>query len=191
MVKKDFILFISIFCVLALISGSTFAYWQWQADTNKSVVFNTSHGIEDYITYNAGTSHFVGDFEPVSSFCNGMSNTISFSKSSVVANETLTATIKMDVNSTTTNIKNSNYVKWAITSGNSSNCGTALHTGTFKNVSSGATVTLETDVEITTSTKTFTIWLWVDSSGGTSLNSLSGETIDVNIWTQIDMTSTD
>lgn len=189
MCKKDLILFVSIFCVLALISGSTFAYWGWQSDVNKSVVFNTSHGIEDYITYNEGEAHFVGDFNPSSNHCGGKSNTISFSKSSEVASETLMATINMTVNSIENNIKNSQYVKWAITSGGSSPCGTALASGTFYNKNNGNIITLRTE-EITTSTKTFTIWLWVDSSG-TNLNSLSGETIDVNIWTQIDMTSSD
>lgn len=190
MCKKDIILFVSIFCVLALISGSTFAYWGWSSDTNKSVVFNTSHGIEEYIVYDAGEAHFVGNFQPSSTYCGGKSNTLSFSKTSEVAVETLMATIKMDVNSIQSNISSSNYVKWAITSGDSSSCGTALASGTFYGKSSGDVITLLENQEITTSTKTFTIWLWIDSSG-TNLSSLSGETIDVNIWTQIDMTSTD
>lgn len=190
MCKKDIILFISIFCVLALISGSTFAYWGWQSDTNKSVVFNTSHGIEDYVTYDAGEARFVGNFQPSSSHCGGKSNTLSFSKSSEVASETLMATIKMDINSIQSNISASQYVKWTITSGTSASCGTALASGTFYGKSNGNVVTLLADQEITTSTKTFTVWLWIDSAG-TNLSSLSGETLDVNIWTQIDMTSTD
>lgn len=191
--RKDFILFISIFCVLALISGSTFAYWSWSSDTNKSVVFNTSHGIEDYFVYDEGTSHFVGNFQPSANYCSGMSNTISFYKTSEVAAETLTATINMDVNYIGSNTRSSNAVYWVITSGESLSCtgdlSNALHSGTFSGVSNGSTITLETDVIVTTSAKTFTIWIWIDSSKATS--SLSGETIDVNVWTQIDMTSTD
>ena len=190
MCKKDIILFISIFCVLALISGSTFAYWGWQSDTNKSVVFNTSHGIEEYIVYDAGEARFVGNFQPSSTHCGGKSNTLSFSKTSEVAAETLMATIKMDINSIQSNISASQHVKWSITSGDSSSCGTALASGTFYGKSNGNVVTLLADQEITTSTKTFTVWLWIDSAG-TNLSSLSGETIDVNIWTQVDMTSTD
>ena len=190
MCKKDIILFVSIFCVLALISGSTFAYWGWQSDTNKSVVFNVSSGIEEYITYDAGESRFVGNFQPSSNHCGGKSSTLSFSKSNEVAAETLLATIKMDINSIQTNIRNSQYVKWSVTSGDSTSCGTALATGTFYGKNSGDVITLLADQEITTATKMYTVWLWIDSAG-TNLGSLSGETIDVNIWSQIDMTSTD
>lgn len=194
MCKKDIILFISIFCVLALISGSTFAYWSWGSNVNKSVVFNTSHGVEDYFVYDEGYSYFKGNFLPTANYCSGMSNTISFYKLSEVANETLTATINMDVNHIGTNTRSSNAVYWVITSGNSSSCtgnlSDALHYGTFNGVADNATISLETDVAVTTSAKTFTIWIWINNAGS-NLSSLSGETIDVNVWTQVDMTSTD
>lgn len=192
--KKDLILFISIFCVLALISGSTFAYWGWQSDTNKTVVFNTmiSTDIEKYIIYDAGEARFVGNFQPSSSHCGGKSNTLSFSRTSDLPSDTFTATIKMDINSIQSAISNSQYVKWAVTSGASSSCGSStLASGNFYGKSNGNVITLLADQEITTSKKTFTVWLWIDSAGGSSNNSLSGATIDVNIWTQIDMTSTD
>ena len=40
--KRDIILFVSIFCILSLIAGGTYAYWSWDSGTNNSVVFNTS-----------------------------------------------------------------------------------------------------------------------------------------------------
>jgi len=191
MCKKDIILFVSIFCVLALISGSTFAYWGWESDENKSVVFNTSHGIEDYFVYDEGDSHFVGDFQPTANYCSSMSNTISFYKTNEVVLQTFTATINMDVNYIGDNTRNSDSVYWLITSGDSSSCtgnlSDALHYGTFNGIANGTTVILETDIEVTTSPKTYTIWIWINSAGS-SLSSLSGETIDVNIWTQVDMT---
>ena len=233
--KKDLILFFSIFCVLALISGSTFAYWGWQSDENKGVVFNTSHGVDKYFVYDEGASRFVGDFQASSSHCGGKSNTIAFAKTSEVDSEILTATIKLTVNSIQTNIKNSNYVKWAVTAGDSSSCGETLSTGTFKGKSNDSEITLLSTVNGssinvmtysqsngTKLTKSqidslldpksssyatnlnnfrtwakangnmFTVWIWIDSSASTShLKSLSGETLDVNMWTQIDMTSVD
>lgn len=192
--KRDIVLFVSIFMVLLLISGGTYAYWEWQSNTNKSVVFNTSHGIEDYVIYDEGNSYFVGNFEPSANYCGGMSNTISFSKKSEIASEKLIATINMNVNSIESNTRNSNAVYWVITSGNSSSCtgnlSDALHYGTFNGKANGAVIPLETDVEITTSTKTFTVWVWINEKGS-NLSLLSGETIDVNVWTQIDMTSVD
>lgn len=194
MKRKDVILFVSIFCVLALIAGGTYAYWGWTSDTNKTVVFNTSKGIKDYFIYDSGDSHFVGNFRPSSTYCGGRSNTISFSKKTEVSSEVLTATIKMDVNKLGSNIRSSDYVGWAITSGNAdpSACtgSNALHTGTFKNVANGSVITLETDIEVLTTTKTYTIWVWINENGQ-NLGNLSGETIDVNVWTQVDMTSND
>lgn len=194
MCKKDIILFISIFCVLALISGSTFAYWGWSSNTNKSVVFNTSHGIEDYFVYDEGSSYFKGNFLPTVNYCSGMSNTISFYKLSEVAGEKLTATINLNVNHIGDNTRSSNAVYWVITSGDSTTCAgnlsDALHYDTFNGVTNGTTIALETDVEVTTSPKTYTIWIWINDAGS-NLSSLSGETIDVNVWTQVDMTSED
>lgn len=198
--KKDIILFISIFCTLALIAGGTYAYWGWQSNTNKSVVFNTSKGIEDYFVYDAGTSHFVGNFEKSTNYCGGMSNTISFRKKSEVANETLSASIKMDVNYIGNNIKQSNAVKWVLVEGNSSVCSGYIDTGTFNGIEKNTTIDLldvdnsgkvEADevIEVETTDKVYTIWIWIDSSLAT--DALSGETIDVNIWTYVDMTSED
>lgn len=193
--KKDAILFISIFCVLALISGGTYAYWMWQSDTNKSVIFNTSKSIEEYIIYDEGESHFVGDFQPSTNYCGGMSNTLSFSINTANANEEelaqlnkgiLVNTIYMDVNSIQSNISASDSVHWVLVAGDSNVCSGYVATGTFKGVKSGDTITLLTDEVITTSTKTFTVWIWIDSAGS-NLSSLSGETIDVNVWSQVDM----
>lgn len=197
--KKDVILFVSIFLVLLLISGGTYAYWTWRSDTSKSVVFNTSKGIEEYILYDAGDSYFVGDFQPSSSFCDGMSNTLSFSLNTEGASAgelaqlnkgILVDTIKMDVNFVGSNTSSSNAVYWVLTSGDSSTCtgnlNSAIDYGTFNGVNSGDVITLLDKEEITTSEKIYTVWIWIDSSGS-NLSSLSGETIDVNVWSQIDM----
>lgn len=198
MCKKDIILFVSIFCVLALISGSTFAYWGWESNVNKSVVFNTSHGIEDYINYDEGDSHFVGNFQPTANYCNNtIYNTISFNKKSADVEIPLIANIYMDVNHIADSIKNSDNVYWALIAGDSSSCtgvlSDALAYGKFKNISSGTTITLLENIWIGTNTTvynqleyatSYTIYIWIDSSGSNS--SLSGSTIDVNIWTQID-----
>lgn len=201
--KKDFILFISIFCVLALISGSTFAYWQWQADTNKTVAFNTSHGIEKYITYNAGTSHFVGNFQPSTNYCNNtVYNTISFNKNSIDLDVTLKASIKMDVNSIASSLKSS-YVHWVVINGEHTSCtgdlDDAVAHGTFVSASSGGVIELLKDIPVVSgylasnseeddggvfSPTVYTIYIWVDSAGSSS--AMSGETLDVNIWTQFD-----
>ena len=77
--KKDIILFISIFCVLGLIVGGTYAYWQWESSETTPVVFNTVMDIDDYIYYDGGESHFVGNFQPSDDYCGGKENADFFS----------------------------------------------------------------------------------------------------------------
>lgn len=199
MKKRDIILFTAIFCLLSVIVGSTYAYWQWRSADDKTLVFNTSRAIKDYIIYDEGDSHFVGDFQPSDNYCGGMSNTLSFSLNTAnmssqelerLGNGMLVDTIKMDVNFIGSNTSASSAVYWVVTSGESTSCtgnlNNALNYGTFNGVRSGDVITLLSNEEITTSTKTFTVWIWIDSAGS-NLSSLSGETIDVNVWSQIDM----
>lgn len=223
MKQKNTILFITIFMFVMMIVGGTYAYWTWSSDVNKNVVFNTAKGLEDYIIYDEGTSHFVGNFQPSSDYCGGISNTIAFLKTAEASDVDLVATVNMDVNSIEDNIRNSDYVKWVITAGDSCSS-TVINSGTFKNVVDGSTITLETNIGIGVFTdesgnsisksnadtmldsndglyntnleyfrenanskgNMFTIWIWIDEAGS-NLSSLSSETIDVNIWTQIDM----
>lgn len=185
--KKDVILFITIFCVLALISGGTYAYWSWSSNTSKSVVFNTSKGIEEYITYDAGDSHFVGDFKDSSTFCDGLHNTVTMSKVVDASEMMLIGTLKMDVNSIESNMKSTDALGWAVISGDGTSCTsdtTALASGTFKNVNSGTTLTLLEDMFIGTSAASYTVYIWLNTA--TASDALSGETLDVNIWTQVD-----
>ena len=69
------------FCLIAvvLVLGGTFAYWTWVSTEDKDVVFSTN-GIEGYIVYDEGDSHFVGDFQPSDTFCESVSTTVSVYK---------------------------------------------------------------------------------------------------------------
>lgn len=228
--KKDIILFVSIFCILALIVGGTYAYWQWESgnDGAVQVVFNTIKDIDDYVYYDGGTSHFVGNFESSSNHCGGKGNTLEFYINDGAPNELnekithnagtadeyqtgiLSAQIMMDVNAITDNIKTTNYVRWAVTAGDEAACSsTTIAAGDFKGKSVGSTIDLFEDLEVktkeifhrascsTTNLCQYTVWVWVSnvndpaSNGGKYLADLEGHTIDVNVWTQINMTSAD
>jgi len=209
--KKDIILFAAIFLVLSMIAGGTYAYWQWVNEEETSVIFNTTKGIDEYIYYDAGESHFVGNFQPSSNHCGGESNTVSFyikngSPAAVTEKDSsgkgvLYTTLMMNVNAIDASITSSSAVKWAVTQGSSSDCGTVLAFGNFNGKTSGSSFQLINNLEILeqsvcgsgnniSSSCKYTIWLWVDSTAS-GLSNLSGKTIDVNIWSQIDMTSAD
>lgn len=209
--KKDIILFSAIFLVLSMIVGGTYAYWQWVNEEDTTVVFNTIKGIDEYIFYDAGESHFVGNFQPSSNHCGGESSTVSFyiksgAPDAVIekdssGNGVLYTSIMMNVNAVDSAITSSSAVKWAVTQGSSADCGTVLASGNFNGKSSGNSFQLINNLEILeqsicgsgnniSSSCKYTVWLWIDSTAG-GLSNLSGKTIDVNIWSQIDMTSVD
>ena len=186
--KKYTLLFVAIFCVGLLCAGGTYAYWSWNSNTNKTVGFNTVAGVEQFIVYNSGYSHFIGDFKPATNYCGGASNTISFKKNT--NNVDLVATINMQVNEIEANTKASNSVYWVVTSGTTTDCtgvlSDALGYGTFTNKGNGSIISMVDNITVTTTEQTYTVWIWINSSGS-NLSSLSGETINTNIWTQFDM----
>ena len=203
--KKDIILFMTIFFVLSMIAGGTYAYWQWVNANETTVVFNTMKDISDYVYYDAGESHFVGNFQQSSTHCGGQSTTAEFYiKSDAPSNlkekgadgkGILSATINMKINAIDPAISSSSAVKWAVTAGDAASCGTTtLASGDFSGKTSGNMLTLLNGREIflqseCSSSKLckYTVWVWVNNA----TNNLSGKTIDVNVWSQIDMTSAD
>lgn len=191
--KNNVLLFVSIFIALLLVSGGTYAYWRWVSGENKEIGFNTLASIEPYIVYNEGDSHFVGNFQPSDSHCSdSIYNTISLNKTTDATEMMLVSSIKMDVNAIGTNISNSDSVYWVVNEGTScaSSLSDALAYGTFQKndnnetLTAGDTLTLTTNQFVSTTSQSYTVYIWIDSSGSNS--SLSGETLDVNIWTQID-----
>jgi len=177
--------------------GGTLAYWTWYSTENKSVVFNTVGNVSDYIIYDEGSSYFIGDFKPTDSYCESVNTTVSFYKTEDAEDIELRATINMDVNAIGTNIANSSDVYWVVTKGDNSiacseglSSSIVLGSGTFYGKMADETIKLVTDIEVTTTLEKYTVWIWINSNG-TDLSKLSGETVDTNVWTQIDMVDPD
>jgi len=195
--KKKIILIIGLLLFVGLIVGGTFAYWTWNSEENKSVVFNTVGNVSDYIIYDEGSSYFLGDFKPTDSYCESVNTTVSFYKTEDAEDIELRATINMDVNAIGTNIANSSDVYWVVTKGDNSiacseglSSSIVLGSGTFYGKMADETIKLVTDIEVTTTLEKYTVWIWINSNG-TDLSKLSGETVDTNVWTQIDMVDPD
>ena len=175
-----------------MISGVTYAFWTWNSSVNKDVVFTTAD-IEKYIVYDEGDSKFIGNFQPVNTFCESVNTTISFYKKNDVSNMAFNASIKMDINSIGNNIASSDDVYWIVTLGdNNIDCSDGINSdnvlayGTFNGVSQGDTLDLLSNINIATEEKKFTVWIWIDGSGE-NLSKLSGDTVDTNVWTLISM----
>ena len=195
--RKKITLLIGLLLFVGLIVGGTFAYWTWNSTENKSIVFNTVGNVSEYIVYDEGSSYFLGDFKPTDSYCQSVNTTISLKKTAEANNIALRATINMDVNAIGPNIANSSDVYWVVTKGDSNiTCSDGLSgsnvlgSGTFFGKTVDETFKLVSDLEVTTTEEEYTIWIWINSNG-TDLSKLSGETVDTNIWTQIDMVDPD
>lgn len=180
--KGKKILLVIVLLIIALVGG-TYAFWTWTSPENKNVVFNTSNGLKEFIVYDEGDSKFVGDFQVADSYTGGVHTTVSISKTASASNVDFYATIYMDINEIGTNLRSTPGLKWTVTKGDSTST-TVVSSGDFVGNSAGDTLTLYNDIEVTTATQKFTIWLWIDSSLNPS-EKLSGETIDSLVWTQV------
>ena len=185
--KKTVILIIIVLFMGLLVSGGTYAYWSWTSNSHKNIVFNTAKELKDYIVYNEGNSSFIGNLKASNSFGQGIHSTISIKKKndSDIANVDLVASIMMDINSIGTNMKQSSALRWFVTSGDSINGGDLLAQGNFIGTNSGDTLTLYPSIEVTTTEKEFTIWIWLDASKNPD-ELLTGEALDTVVWTQVD-----
>ena len=96
--KKSIILIITVFLLGILTTAGSFAYWSWQSDTNKNIVFNTAKELQEYIEYDEGESTFVGNFQIGNTYLDGIHSTIAINKTQEAANVRLLATINMDIN---------------------------------------------------------------------------------------------
>jgi len=107
--KRKVILYsIVIFLIGLIITGGSYAFWSWNSDNNKNVVFNVSKDLKEYIKYDEGESSFIGDLNVSNSYLTGsIHSTISIYKTSEAANINLLATIHMDINQIGENMKKS------------------------------------------------------------------------------------
>ena len=166
-----------------LIIAGTFSLYIWDANDNKDVVFNTSKKLQEYIIYDSGESKFVGDFQVGSSYTSGVHTTVSIYKSSEVNNIPLYATINMKVKSIGDNLS-SEALKWTVTKGNATSNGEVLASGDFSSLTIDSELALLTNFEVTTTMSEYTIWIWLDETLASP--SMSDETLDVSVWTQVD-----
>ena len=179
--KKNIYLAVSVLFIGLLIMVGTFSYWTWISNENKNIVFNTAKGLADYIIYDSGESKFVGDFKVGNSYTEGVHTTVSIYKKEEASKAMLYATIYMKVNSIGSNLSNTKGLKWVITEGDSTNI---LADGNFVGTKEKDEFIILPSIEVTTTKKEYTVWIWLDSKYATV--DMSGESLDTIVWTQVD-----
>ena len=177
--KKSILILVTILVIGLLLASGSYALWSWTSNVNKNVVFNTSNHLKKYVVYDEGEASFVGDL----SFDSAIHSTIAIYKTTNAAD--LVATIHMDINSIGDNMKTTSALKWKITQGDASSFDTEeIASGNFLNTDTGDMLTLVHNIDITTASTQYTIWVWIDGDDNSS-SSLVGEFFDADIWTEI------
>ncbi len=186
MKKKNIVIFtIVVFLVGIIITTGSYAFWSWNSNANKTIVFNTAGDLKNYIVYDEGESQFAGELDVSNSYLTGgIHSTISIYKTSAAANANLVATIHMDINKIGEVMKTSNALKWTVTEGTPTDVGDVLAQGNFAGAKVGDTLTLVPNITVTTTRTFYTIWIWIDENANPSPY-LSGETLDTDIWTEV------
>ena len=184
--KKHILTVITIFLIGLIIVGGSYAYFTWNSNISKNVLFNAASNFKKYIVYDEGESKFVGDFQVSNNYYTGMHSTITLSKKSEASSVELLAIIHMNINSIGSNMAKSSALKWTVTRGDSTSR-EVLASGNFIDSKAGDTLTLVSNIEVTTTPTKYTIWIWLDGSENPS-DLLSGETLDTNVWTEINQT---
>ena len=182
--KRMILTIVAIFLVGLVITGGSYAYFSWAGGVNKNIIFNTAGDLKDYIVYDEGESKFVGNLQVGDDYTDGIHSTIALKKTDDAANISLIATIHLDVNQIGTNMKKSPALKWTVTERTSGNTELELASGNFVGSNAGDTLTLVPNINVTTSKVYYTIWIWLDEDENPS-ELLSGETLDTNVWTEI------
>ena len=181
---------ITIFLILTIIftlSGGTLAYLNWRSSNSQqtNVTFNLPANFADYIDVK-GDATFVGDLNISDSYLNGIHSTVTISKKEYLKDVNIYATFYLKINEIGNNIKNSSALKWVVTSGNSTSPGSILKQGNFYGKNKDDTISLLYYQEVTLEVQEYTIWIYLDANENPSSN-LSGETLDVDVLTEIDL----
>ena len=181
---------ITIFLILTIIftlSGGTLAYLNWRSSNSQqtNVTFNLPANFADYIDVK-GDAIFVGDLNISDSYLNGIHSTVTISKKEYLKDVNIYATLYLKINEIGNNIKNSSALKWVVTSGNSTSPGSILKQGNFYGKNKDDTISLLYYQEVTLEVQEYTIWIYLDANENPSSN-LSGETLDVDVLTEIDL----
>ena len=183
--KNKTIKIVLILIIILTLVGATFAFWIFNSDINKDIIFNTNKKLEEYIIYDSGESKYVGNFNLGSNYLEGVHTNISIYKTKEASNTLLYASINMTINEIGNNMKMLPGLKWLVTLDNDTYNKTILASGDFLNISDLEEFTLLSNIEVTQEKKEYTIWIWLDENEQTS-NQLLGETIDISLWTKVD-----
>jgi len=194
--KKNIVVALSIIFSVLMVTLGTYSYVKWSSiEQNTAINYVVDADLEKYIEYNPGNSQFAGDFKMVYNYDEGLKSTVAINKTTEGETVDLTATLKMTVNEIGTNMSKYEGIRWTVTSKDCNNDGSSnteqiCSEGNFLGADNGDVLILYSNIELTTTAKEFTVWLWADASKNL-INSMIHEKIDTEIWMEIEQEVTE
>ena len=187
---------IGIIAFVILLIGATYALYKWSSGESDRTNFNltvTSQEIAPYIVYNPGTPILSSDnsvLQVGSNYTDGINSTIEFWKSGTT--RSIFGQISLEVLKIGNNIKQTDTLKWALTTYNINNSTEVLlEEGTFNGRNKGDIFPIYTNFDLNNYQTFYKVYLWIDGDAIDSNKMISNEVISIEISSQASDTAND
>ena len=166
--RNVLMLVLSVVLTVALISGSTFAYWEWWSNESEQTAV-TFTATEDFsCSADGGGNITSSDVVLIPSSCTDSEHVI---KRKVTVMPSLykddlniSLDLWMNIKSIGNGLSNSENFKYALTTDDTSCESGVVSEGTFKGKTSGDTITMLDKEFNNTTTETYYLWIWLDEA---------------------------
>lgn len=159
---------VGVLAFIALIAGLTYAWYTWQNTNNTNISF-TVGGVD--ITFDAGQDITSSKLRPVSTKEYGVENEYAIEKT-ITASSPVTAYLNLYLTLETlpTGLKDESF-KWELYKNTS-----LVNSGNFKNNNQGDKITIAANQEITSTTSTYKLYIWIDGANYSNPETMKNQT---------------
>ena len=166
--KKRYFMIVGVFCIISALIGGTLAWYTWQSENNTNVSF-TVGGVD--ITFDAGADITSSKLRPVSTKEYGVENDYAIEKT-ITASSPVTAYLNLYLTLETlpNGLKEESFI-WEIYKDN-----TLVSKGNFKDNNQGDKVTIASNQEITSTTYTYKLYIWIDGANYSNPETMQNQT---------------
>ena len=159
---------VGVLAFIALIAGLTYAWYTWQNTNNTNISF-TVGGVD--ITFDAGQDITSSKLRPVSTKEYGVENDYAIEKT-ITASSPVTAYLNLYLTLETLpdGLKHESFI-WEIYKDTS-----LVNSGNFKNNNQGDKITIAANQEITSTTSTYKLYIWIDGANYSNPETMQNQT---------------
>ena len=167
--NKKIIIIVSITILILSIVGGTLAYWSWVTNTNQrtNVTFTLASGYSCSAdgggNINSGEKVLIPTLVNEKYADNYIKRTVTVSPTIDTTGKTIYMDLWLDIKTLGTGLSNTNYFRYAFTTGASNPDDGVIASGNFRGLVKNNRIKLLLDKEYTsTTTETYYLWIWLD-----------------------------